>query len=264
MLIILFLSFIFGLIIGSFLNVVVFRLKEEKTILGRSFCPKCKKQIRFYDNIPVLSFIYLRGKCRDCHEKISWQYPTVEFLTGALFALSTYYFFPVSAHWTSWITLAWILGITSLFIVIGTYDFLYMEIPISLLIGGAVWTFLFLSLASLEQGVSLGNRLGLGLAGGIAVTLFFFSLVYASREQWMGWGDVWLGGLAGMIVGLPLILFMLTLSFGIGALISIGMLLWSDKKMKSQIPFAPFLISGVILSLFLPVIFPFFMQIFFL
>ena len=78
--------FIFGLIIGSFLNVVVYRLKDAETILGRSFCRHCKHTIRWYDNIPLLSFLFLRARCRDCDEKISWQYPLLEAVTGILFA----------------------------------------------------------------------------------------------------------------------------------------------------------------------------------
>ena len=77
--------FVFGLCAGSFINCLVWRLREKKTILGRSMCPKCKKQIAWYDNVPLLSFILLKGKCRSCHKKISWQYPLVELITAVLF-----------------------------------------------------------------------------------------------------------------------------------------------------------------------------------
>ncbi|PIV85971.1 MAG: prepilin peptidase, partial [Candidatus Moranbacteria bacterium CG17_big_fil_post_rev_8_21_14_2_50_41_107] len=76
-----FVFFLFGLLIGSFLNVLVYRLKDAETLLGRSFCRKCKHQIRWYDNIPLISFVLLRGECRDCQEKISWQYPVLECVT---------------------------------------------------------------------------------------------------------------------------------------------------------------------------------------
>ena len=85
---ILFFIFLFGLVIGSFLNCLIYRLREGKSMLGRSFCPKCKQQIAWYDNIPVLSFILLRGRCRHCGKKISIQYPAVEFITGVLFVVA--------------------------------------------------------------------------------------------------------------------------------------------------------------------------------
>src|SRR3972149_5315706 len=105
--------FIFGLIIGSFLNVVVYRLRDAETLLGRSFCRHCKHQIRWYDNIPLLSFILLRGECRDCQNKISWQYPAVELMTGALFALIGFLFFVSGGDARMWWEIVWLVGIIS-------------------------------------------------------------------------------------------------------------------------------------------------------
>ena len=85
--------FILGLCIGSFLNVLIYRLPRSLAITGRSFCPKCKKNISWRENIPLLSFVFLGGRCRYCHSPIGWQYPTVEFLTGVLF-LTTVLFLP--------------------------------------------------------------------------------------------------------------------------------------------------------------------------
>ena len=80
--------FVFGLLIGSFLNCLIWRLYSEETIKGRSYCPKCRHQISWYDNIPVLSFIFLKGKCRHCRKKISWQYTIIELTCAILFALA--------------------------------------------------------------------------------------------------------------------------------------------------------------------------------
>lgn len=247
--------FIFGLIIGSFLNVVVCRLRDAETILGRSFCRSCKHQIRWYDNIPLVSFVLLRGECRDCSEKISWQYPILEVLTGVLFALVGYYFFsPINP--STWAETLWLLGIVSCFVVIAAYDLKYMEIPIILLGVSACLTLLFL-FSDFELGqIFWSSRLGLALFGGMIVALFFFALVFVSHETWMGWGDVWLGLVCGMIVGLPAALFMLTLSFASGASIGIVSMYFGGKNLKSQIPFAPFLVLGTLLALFLPEIFP--------
>lgn len=256
--------FIFGLIIGSFLNVLVYRLKDAETLLGRSFCRHCKHQIRWYDNIPLVSFIVLRGTCRDCETKISWQYPVLEFLTGIMFALIGYFFFfPLDMF--SWVETLWLLSIVSCLLVIGAYDLKHMEIPSVMLIVSVVLTYIFfVSSFFFLQEPFFSSRLWYGLLGGGVVCGFFFLLVWMSHETWMGWGDVWLGFVAGSIVGLFLILPMLTLSFGIGAVVGLLAIAWKKKGLKSQIPFAPFLVAGVILTFFLPKIFPFFSQFLFL
>lgn len=248
--------FILGLIIGSFLNVLVYRLKDAETLLGRSLCRHCKHQIRWYDNIPLISFVLLRGECRDCDEKISWQYPVLELLTGILFALvGFFFFFPESV--LSWFEVAWLLGIMSCLIVIAAYDLRHMEIPQSMLIVSILFAYgFFITYFFLVSEPFFISRLWQGLLGGGMVGGFFFILVWMSKETWMGWGDVWLGGVAGSIVGLPYVLPMLTLSFGLGAFIGILAIVRKKKSLKSQVPFAPFLVAGVILTLFLPKIFP--------
>lgn len=257
---------VLGLIIGSFLNVVVCRLKENETVLGRSVCRSCHHQIRWFDNIPLLSFLVLRGKCRDCRVPISFQYPLLEGITGLGFALVGTTFFDIFRSET-WVYTVWLLGVVALFLAVATYDLQYMEIPVVLLVLSALWTVLFLGIASYQSGTvsSWGWQTPLvqGLYGGGMVALFFFTLVYFSKETWMGWGDVWLGGIAGMMVGIGASLFMLTLSFGIGAVCGITMMLLGKKDMQSQIPFAPYLVIGTLLTLFVPEIFPEVARIFF-
>jgi prepilin signal peptidase PulO-like enzyme (type II secretory pathway) len=249
--------FVLGLIIGSFLNVVVYRLRDAETLLGRSFCRHCKHQIRFYDNVPLVSFVLLRGACRDCGKKISWQYPALELLTGILFALIAYFFFDPMVSF-SWLEMVWLLGIVSCLLVIGVYDIRQMEIPFLMLMVSLVITYVFLIGAFvLLPEPFLASRLWYGLLGGGVVCGLFFLLVWMSRETWMGWGDVWLGFVAGSIVGLPLVLPMLTLSFGLGSLVGVAAILRKKKGLKSQIPFGPFLAAGVVLIIFLPKAFPF-------
>lgn len=266
MLMYIFLFFVLGLIVGSFLNVLVYRLKDAETLLGRSFCRHCKNQIRWYDNIPLVSFVLLGGTCRDCQGKISWQYPALEFLTGGAFVLVGYLLFSGMSALTTgmWLELTWLLVIVSLLLAIAAYDLRYMEIPIVLLIISFFFTAFFLLLSYQIELSFLENRLGMGLLGGLVVAAFFFVLVFVSKETWMGWGDVWLGGVVGMIVGLPLVLFMLTLSFGVGALYGILAVLSGKKEMKSQVPFAPFLVVGTLLTFFLPQIFPEYTRLFLL
>jgi len=259
-----FIFFIFGLIVGSFLNVLVYRLKDAETLLGRSLCRHCKHQIRWYDNIPLISFVLLRGACRDCDTKISWQYPALELLTGILFALAgLLFFFP--GDMLSWAETLWLLGVISCLLVIGAYDMRHMEVPLSMLIISVLLTYVFFTTYFfLAAEPFLASRFWYGLLGGLSVGGFFFALVSLSRETWMGWGDVWLGFVAGSVVGLPYVLPMLTLSFGLGAAIGIIAIAYQQRRLKSQVPFAPFLAFGAIVTLFLSEAFPFFFRFFIL
>lgn len=247
--------FILGLVVGSFLNVVVYRLRVAETlVMDRSHCPHCKKTIAWYDNIPVISFILLKFRCRDCQENISWQYPIVEILTGALFVLVGYYFFDVMQMF-SWITTGYYLFIISSLLVILVYDFLYMEIP-SIVLWLAIFVAIVFALLvdggrEISSGMTAFDFLTFsGALAALAAFSFFFSMVAFSKEKWMGMGDAYLVILLGFIVGWPNILLALLLSFSLGALTGIGLILGKKKKMGSQLPFAPFLVLGTIITIF--------------
>jgi prepilin signal peptidase PulO-like enzyme (type II secretory pathway) len=251
-----------GLLMGSFLNVVALSLeREEGFVSRRSACPKCGNIIAWFDNIPLFSFLMLRGKCRKCAEKISWQYPAVEVVTGIIFLLVGRYFFEMS-DMVAWIETVWLLGLFSVLIVIALYDARTMEIPIILLWVAGVWTFAYL-LFSDFFGVSSGmNLLSLehmasGCAAALGAWAFFASLSYVSRETWMGWGDSWLAGIIGLAVGVPDIIFALTIASGIGAMYASALILWYGKGMKTRVPFGPFLVLGAIVQILLTQIFPF-------
>lgn len=251
--------FILGLIIGSFLNVVIFRLKLAETLLGRSYCPHCKKQVRWYDNVPLLSFALLKGRCRDCGKNISWQYPLIELGTAVVFALiGNYFFIPLITG--SWLATLFYLSIFSLLLVIFVYDLRYMEIPMIIF-----WIALGISIVYflLSDWLNFNGSLGIfslqifsGLVAGLVAFLFFFILVSVSRERWMGMGDAYLAFLIGLISGWPSVLLSLTLAFGMGAVWGVILIVLKKKTMKSQIPFAPFLIFGTFIALLLPRIFP--------
>src|SRR6266567_2353631 len=115
---------LFGLIIGSFLNAVVYRLEAVESLMERSHCPHCKKKVRWFDNVPLVSFILLSARCRDCGEKISWQYPVVEAVTGLIFALIGNYFFNI-LDFSTWTQAAYYLIIFSILMIIFVYDFKY-------------------------------------------------------------------------------------------------------------------------------------------
>lgn len=229
------LIFIFGLCIGSFLNVVINRLElEESIVVKRSHCLKCKKTLKWYDLIPVLSFIILRGKCRYCHKKISWQYPLVETAAGILFLLVF-----LSSRWADnfqFISIFYYLIITSVLIIIFVYDLKHYIILDKIIFPAIIIAFLYrLVIFSSLTGL-ICPILAAMLAGG-----FFLSLVLISQEKWMGLGDVKLGVLMGLILGWPHILPALFLSFVLGAIAGVALILLKKKKIKSEIPFGPFL-----------------------
>lgn len=251
--------FILGLIVGSFLNVVIVRLNLAETILGRSECPHCKAKIRWYDNIPLFSFAILKTRCRDCKEKISWQYPLVEFATGVLFALTGSYFF-VASDPATWLAAAYLLAIFALLLVVFAYDFRYMEIPMIIIwlgIGITIIFYLFSDWVNFNPSMGIWSlNIFSGMLSGLIAFLFFFVLSAGSKEKWMGMGDAYVALLAGLVVKWPEIMAVLVLAFTIGAIYGIILIALGKKTMKSQVPFAPFIVAGTILVILIPKIFP--------
>lgn len=250
------LFFLFGLIIGSFLNVVVLRSEKGESLGGRSHCPKCQALIHWYDNIPVFSYLMLRGKCRSCKTSISWQYPTVELLTGIVFALvGSFYFAHTALNTEAVVATSWYLLLLSLLIAILVSDLRTMEIPLVFLVTGVVGSLFFIALITLlfhsDSWLMPGAWWQMKLLGGIVAAFLFWLLVFFSKETWMGMGDVWLAGIVGLTVGIGSLLSTLTVSFFVGALIGIGLILLGKKGLQSQVPFAPFLVIGLFVSLLL-------------
>jgi prepilin signal peptidase PulO-like enzyme (type II secretory pathway) len=228
--------FVIGLFFGSFLNVVICRFPEMKDIFfGRSYCPKCKKTISFYDLIPLLSYLILLGRCRSCGKPISIQYPIVEIITGLLFALSYY----ISGFN---FLLIFYLPIFMLLILIFVYDLKHLEIP-------EVFSWLFLALAILAGLFANIYSLDSFLLGGLIGGGILGILVGISDERWMGSGDIKIGLGFGFLLGYPRALLFLLLSFVIGSLIGVFLILLKKGKLKSQVPFAPFLIISAIITL---------------
>lgn len=243
---------ILGLIIGSFLNVVVYRINLAETLLGRSHCPKCQKTIRWYDNVPVLSFVLLKFRCRDCGEKISWLYPAVELLTGIVFALLGAKFFVLTDSATWLITSYYLISAAAL-IVILVYDFLYLEIP-GIVLWLGVGFAVFCNLALDGQGAHFTGSLSSsatysGTLAAMVAFISFFLLSFFSKEKLLGMGDAYLVIFLGLILGWPKILLGLFLAFAIGAIYGIILIALKKKKLKSQVPFAPFLAIGTIIAM---------------
>ncbi len=253
--------FLIGLIVGSFLGAVNYRLKvAEDIVFKRSHCPKCKKPIRWYDNVPLLSFIILWGECRDCRKKISWQYPAIEFLTGLLYAAVAWKFlggWGMSAEKIltapEAIEMAFWLFMVTYLVLIFFHDFDYMLIPDAAIWPAIVITILFQWWKYLQGPLgiaTLKNPFMSSLLAAFAASCFFFFLIWVSRGKWIGGGDVKLGFLSGVIVGWPKILFVLFFAYMIGAIVSLVLIVAKKKTWKSQIPFGPFIVSGILIVMF--------------
>ena len=239
-------SFILGAIIGSFLNVVSLRYNTGMTLNGRSKCFSCGKNLSWHELVPVLSFLFQRGKCKGCKSKISWQYPVVEIIAGILFVLILALFPPVSI--ASSITTLFYILITCLLLVITIYDIKHKIIPDGLVYTFAIIAFLklFISIDATFIIPSITQ-----IIAGPLLALPFALMFFFSKGTWMGLGDAKLVLGIGWVLGITAGISAIILAFWIGAVISVGWMLIVLKKFKSkyEIPFGPYLILGMYLVL---------------
>ena len=228
---------------GSFLNCVIYRLEKGQSFLrGRSYCPNCRHQLGFWDLIPVLSFLWLRAKCRYCQKKISLQYPLVEIATGVLFVL-VFNLLRSDLLGRSDLLISGFVIIPFL-IVIFVYDLKHYIIPDKVIYPAIGITLIYHFLRS-----DLLGRSDL-LISAFGAAAFFLAIVLVSRGKWMGVGDIKLAFLMGLLLGWPNIFLALFLAFTAGAVIGIGLILFGRKSLKSEVPFGPFLVSGTVMALF--------------
>ena len=253
-----FIFFIFGSVIGSFLNVVILRLHEGKPVTGRSHCPHCQHQLKTADLIPIFSYILLRGKCRYCGHKLSIQYPLVELLAAVSFAL----FFLVWGQTLTDKGLTPVLLLSFLFslfsisvlIVVSVYDLRWGLIPDKVILPALVISLLYqlilLPVLMYTSEVYISGvdiLLDLGTVG--LVGAFFFSLIFITRGKGMGGGDLKLSIFIALALGFPQAIIALLLAFLTGALASVILLSSGKKGLKSHVPFGPFLALGAYLAL---------------
>jgi len=276
------LIFLFGLSIGSFLNVVICRLEtEESILLSRSRCPHCGALLKWFDLIPLVSFLVQKRRCRYCGKKISWQYPLVELATGLLFlsvVLSALIVLGDLGAGSAKNLLLFVqnpslvlgtifyLVIICFLIIIFVYDLKHYLIPDKIVYPAIGLTFLYqlafaFDFASLRSGSISGQSVGslfselaegsnlffLYLLSALLAAGFFLSLVLISKGKWMGLGDVKLAFLMGLILGWPNVLLALFLAFLSGAIIGLFLVILGRKGLKSQIPFGPFLSGAAII-----------------
>jgi len=229
-----------GLIIGSFSNVCIYRIpRQESLIRPGSHCPKCNQPIKFYDNIPLVSFIILKGKCRYCKEKISWQYPLVEFLTAVLYLLL------FLRYGLQLVTFVYMFFCSAL-IIITFIDLKENIIPdvlsLPFLLLGFLMSFFLKNLSPIN------SLLGI-LAGGGVLLLVAILGSFLFKKEAMGGGDIKLAAMVGAFLGWQLTLLSLFLSFFTGAIIGIVILI-KNKGESDPIPFGPFIALGTIIALF--------------
>ena len=232
-----FFVFVFGLCIGSFLNCAIYRLEEKEKITGRSFCPNCKHILYWQDLFPVFSFLFLTGKCRYCKQKISIQYPLVELATGFLFVL---FFNPQNI-----VQSVFYLAISCFLIIIFVYDFKHYIIPDKILWPAVVIALIYDLLPPYDLWHIFYTFLAVVIAAGFFLAIFLFS-----KGKWMGFGDVKLSILMGLLLGMPNVLAALFLGFLFGAIIGVILMAFENKNLKSEIPFGPFLIAGSFIVMF--------------
>jgi len=234
-------SIIFGAMIGSFLNVCIHRLpKEESIVRPGSHCPKCKTPIQYYDNIPLISFLLLRGKCRYCQSSISIQYPIVEAIT----ALSSFFLFITFGVSLSFI---YYFSFVAALIAITVIDLYHQIIPDVISLPGIVIG--LLGSLVIPQITFWSSLIGVLSGGG---SLFLVATVYQwlFKREGMGGGDVKLLAMIGAFLGWKAVILTILLSSFIGSIIGITVMLIKGKDFKYAIPFGPFLALGAVISLF--------------
>lgn len=228
----------FGLLIGSFLNVVIHRIpRDESVAFPASHCPHCGRTLRWWENVPVVSWLLLRGRCATCRAPISLRYPLVEAATAAVFALSAVeYGASVST------VFACLLGASLVAVLFVDLD--HLVIPDPFVVASAVFAFGFAA----SSGHALGALVGAAIAGGA------FLLIYAAtRGRGMGLGDVKLAAALGLALPSPASSLALVIaSFAVGACVAIPVLLAGSRGRRDALPFGPFLIIAAYVLLFAP------------
>lgn len=279
--------FILGTAFGSFLNVVVFRFNLEehilKNIYGRSHCMSCNKVLKWYELIPIISFLIQGGKCRKCKTRLSFQYPLVEFITGSTFLLAAYSLLPIAGvTMMDYFSLFVWLSVILILVTISVIDFRTGIIPDELNFGllsfgiinalviagsggfGVIKDGLYKTLFgahAMLNGSFLGTvgmnlwiteNLWLNLlAGAFFGGLLFGGIYFLSGGRAMGFGDVKMAIVAGFLLGFPDMVLATMLAFIIGAFSGLILILLRKKKgIKDTIPFGPFIALGIMITVF--------------
>jgi len=245
--------FLFGIAIGSFLNVLVLRMNTGMTIGGRSQCFSCGKKLSFKELIPVFSFLFQKGRCRGCSSKISIQYMLVELATAILFVAVGYKFADYSLY--NFANVAYlILGLimVSVFVAIFVYDLRHKIIPDSFVVALSIVGLLLISV-SVYSGLVEPIQFAIQTVSGLILFAPFYLLWLISSGKWIGLGDGKLALAFGILLPFSSAISGIVIAFWIGAIFGVALIVISRSKkvtLKSEVPFAPFLIVGVLISYF--------------
>jgi leader peptidase (prepilin peptidase)/N-methyltransferase len=249
--------FIFGSVIGSFLNVCIYRIPRDSSIVfPSSHCPSCGSPIKFYDNIPILSYIILMGRCRACKAKISARYPLVEFLNGVLYVLTLYKFGSDSI----WTVLAYFIFLSALIVI--TFidiDFQIIPdsitlpgIPVALILGSILMPDPFEGFGYFQNSQPLGFKAS--LIGMISGGGFFYLVAVLGKallkKDAMGGGDIKMMAMVGALMGWKSVILTTFLASLLGSIIGILLIAVKGREWGSRIPFGPYLALGSVITLF--------------
>jgi len=234
-------AFVFGSLIGSFLGLVSDRLPENKSIIrGRSICDKCGRKLNWYELIPLFSFLFLRGRCLKCKKQIGFRLLAIEILSGFLTAYTLFYSYKNNLPFFDVVVL---LLIVYTFVAIFFTDLKYSIIPDKLL--------LFLTIFTIIRLYLLQNNVLNSILAALGAFFFFLLLFLITKGKGMGFGDVKLSFVLGLLLSFPLIIISLYISFLTGAALSIILVVLRRRSFRGGvIPFGPFLVFGGLLSLF--------------
>lgn len=242
--------FILGAIIGSFLNVCIYRIPEGLSIVSPSSrCSSCGTPIKFYDNIPILSYIFLLGRCRSCRTRLSIQYPLVEFINAVLYVMVLQRF----GYDSPWVLIVYLIFISSL-VVIFFIDLKHQIIPNSITLPG-IPVAIILGSAILPDPVCPDGLLGFraSIAGALAGGGGFYCIAVLGklifRKEAMGGGDIKMMAMVGGLLGWQGVLMTTFLASFTGSIIGVLLILFKGKEWGSRIPFGPYLALGTIISL---------------
>jgi len=236
-------SLLFGLILGSFINVCIHRIpRKESLVRPPSACPQCNKRIRFYDNIPLISYVILRGKCRFCKKPIPLRYPVVELLTGLL-SVALFVKYGLTAHY-----LLYFLFSASL-VTVTFIDLRHKIIPDVISLPGILMGLAAVSLFRLNGLSWKDSLIGMIIGGGL-LYLIGVSYEWIRKKEGMGMGDVKLLAMIGAWMGYMALPYIILLSSLTGIILGGGSLLLTKKDLGQRIPFGPFLVLGTLMTLF--------------
>lgn len=232
-----------GLCVGSFLNVVIYRVPNNMNLAKpASHCPKCGYVLRWYDNIPILSYLMLGGKCRSCKEHISIRYTLVEILNMLLWLLSVYLFWEESIVYSVIAMLASTLLVCVFFIDL-EHMLIFNRFSISIAVLGIVAMFF-------DDYTEIIDHILGGVIGGGIFVLLYYGAIWVLKKEGFGWGDVKLVAAAGLLLGWQKLLFAMLVASITGSIVLLAIRAIKKDEEGKEYPFAPFIVAGIMISMF--------------